>query len=334
MLHPWQTPQPMSEPELRTVMYHRILDRNERPTGNPSLVSAAPAAFDRQMKHLADRYRVVSAQEVLAAFRSGSSLPERAVLITFDDAYRDFGDIAWPTLRKYGLPATVFVPSDYPDHPERSFWWDRLYRAFSRTQALSVRARSLGLLPLDSVEARTASLRLVQERVKQLPHADAMGLVDDLCRDLQSDVESIASVLTWHELRSLAADGVTIGGHTRSPAALDRLPVQDVREEVRGCRADITRELGTPPSLFAYPFGLLNNIAVEAVREAGFELAFGWLEEGGPIRSVDTLRLPRMNITPRTSPLVFRLRLLRIGSYIDTLRNSRTRGRRRHATPA
>lgn len=324
----------MSDMALRTLMYHRILDQDARATANPSLVSAVPAEFDRQMRHLGRNYRVVSADEVVAAVRGARPLPERAVLVTFDDAYRDFGEIAWPIMRKYGLPATVFVPSDYPDHPERSYWWDRLYHAFSRARASSVSAGRLGLLRLDGYEARMANLRLVQQRVKQLPHGDAMRFVDDLCHALESDFESGPSVLTWQELRALAADGVTIGGHTRSHAALDRLSVPEVHEEVQGCRDDLARELGTPPSVFAYPFGSHDHAAVEAVRQAGFELAFTCLDGHSHLDAIDPLRLRRMNITPRTSQLIFRLRLLRIGSYIDVWRNSRKQNGSYDAIPA
>jgi peptidoglycan/xylan/chitin deacetylase (PgdA/CDA1 family) len=286
------------------------------------------------MQHLARHYRVVSADEVVASVGSGQALPERAVLITFDDAYRDFGDIAWPILRRYGLPATVFVSSDYPDHPKRSYWWDRLYRAFSRTRASTVAAPMIGPLALDTVQTRMASLRTVQERVKQLPHADAMDLVDELCREVEHDPEPTNSVLGWPELRSLASDGVTVGGHTRSHAALDRLPQQDLQDEIRGCRSDLARELGAAPEVFAYPFGAHNDAAVAAVRDAGFAVAFTCLDGHSHLRATDPLRLRRTNITPRTTALIFRLRLLRLGSYIDMWRNSRKRGRRHHATPA
>jgi peptidoglycan/xylan/chitin deacetylase (PgdA/CDA1 family) len=324
----------MSETRLRTLTYHRILDGDAAAKVNPSLVSASPAAFDRQMAHLRRHYRVISADDVVAALRFRRPLPDRAVLITFDDGYRDFGDTAWPILRKHRLPATVFVASDYPDHPERSFWWDRLFRAFSRARVPSVHANGLGFLRLDAPETRMASLRTVQERLKRLPHADAMRLVDDLCRDLDARIEPAASVLTWKELRGLYDDGVSIGGHTRSHPAMDRLDAESVAEEVRGCRADIARHLGMTPTVFAYPFGAHNDVAVEAVRDAGFEAAFTCLDGHSDLETTDPMRLHRTNITPRTSTLIFRVRLLRIGAYIDVWRKSRTGGGRQHAAMA
>ena len=85
------------------------------------------------MRHLQRRYRVVSLAGVLEAARRRTPLPARAVLVTFDDAYRDFLDAAWPILEKHRIPATMFVPTAYAAEPERSFWWDRLHRCFTNT---------------------------------------------------------------------------------------------------------------------------------------------------------------------------------------------------------
>ena len=83
------------------------------------------------MGYLARHYEVVSLEEVLKAVEKETCLPKRAILITFDDAYCDFTDYAWPILRRLRLSATIFVPTAYPNQPYRGFWWDRLHRAFS-----------------------------------------------------------------------------------------------------------------------------------------------------------------------------------------------------------
>lgn len=315
-------------------MYHRILARGDMASGNPSLISGEPVEFDRQLRHLARWYRVVSAGEVIEAYADGRPLPERAVLITFDDAYRDFGEVAWPILRKYGFPATVFVATAYPDHPERRFWWDRLYGAVFTTRAKSICVAGCGLLYLDTVEARLRTLRRTQQIVKRLPHEDAMRLVNHLCEELGGAGDEEGCVLSWRELRSLAAEGVTIGGHTRTHPALDRLTPATVRDEVRGCREDLTRALGTRPFAFAYPFGAHDEAAVEAVREAGFALAFTCLDGHARVGTTDPLRLPRTNITARTSSFLFRVRLLRLGAYVDAWRNGAVRREARNAASA
>lgn len=310
----------MNRPLLRVLAYHRVL---EPAPGAPhdSVVSATPGDFARQMRHLAESYDVVSASEVLDAVRGRWRLPDRAVLVTFDDAYRDFAETAWPIMRRYGLPATVFVPTGFPDRPEREFWWDRLHRAFASTSRRSLEWAPLGSLPLGTPEDRRASLRRVQSHLKGAAHDAAMRGVERLCVELGGAPPAGGSVLGWDELRELARDGVALGAHTRSHPALSRLPPGEMRDEVLGSRDDLRREIGEVLPIFAYPFGAYDDRVVEAVREAGFELAVTCLDGRNRLGSTDPLRLHRTNVTRRTSPFVFRLRLLGPVSYLDAWRH-------------
>src|SRR5580698_8575584 len=132
---------------LRVLAYHRVAELKDPLTDDPSL-SASPAGFAAQMRHVAKYYHPVAMPEVLDAIERNLPLPERAVLITFDDGYADFAEIAWPILKQFRLPATVFVPTAYPDHPELAFWWDRLYQAFARTTQTVLRNSPLGALAI------------------------------------------------------------------------------------------------------------------------------------------------------------------------------------------
>ena len=311
---------------LRVVTYHRVLASHATPTPNPSLVSATPETFAAHMRHLARRYRVVGADEVAFAYRERRALPERAVLVTFDDAYRDVGEVAWPILRRLGLPATVFVATAYPDSA-RTFWWDRLFLAIDRTARCELTETALGRLPLHTPEARRACLRALQGHVKALPHAAATRFVDEVCEVLGLRAAPPSDVHGWDELRQLAADGMTIGAHTRTHPALDRLTRAEAAAEIAGSRDDLRRELGATPSVFAYPFGAHDAEVVEAVREAGFAVAVTCLDGHNGVPGRDPLRLCRTNVTPRSSPAVFALRLTSVGAHIDRLRH-RTAKRR------
>ena len=64
----------------------------------------------------------------IAMFQQFSQLfAVRVVVAFFDDGYLDFAEHAWPTLQSLGIPAVLFVPTAFPDHPGPGFWWDRLY---------------------------------------------------------------------------------------------------------------------------------------------------------------------------------------------------------------
>ena len=93
---------------LRVLMYHKV---NDLPNNRMSM---PVARFDEQMEQLRKLgYVVVDLDAVIAHYREGAPLPEGAVLITFDDGYRDNLVNAAPVLAKHGYPGVQFVPIAY-----------------------------------------------------------------------------------------------------------------------------------------------------------------------------------------------------------------------------
>ena len=306
---------------LRVLAYHRISDPTRASMLDPRLISATPEIFERQMAYLARDYRVVSIEDVLNAIECGSRLPDKAVLITFDDAYVDFASNAWPILKTYRLPVTVFVPTAYPDQPERAFWWDRLYWAFFHTSKTELAASPIGPLPLETNEARRNGLRKLQIYMKSLAHQQAMALTDEVCSELGIEKTSYKSALSWEELRQLAREGVTLGAHTQTHPILTQLEPGQIRAEVAGSQQDLKREIGKVLPVFCYPNGNCNEVVTNILGEAGFVAAFTMRSGQNDLGSADHLRLCRTSINKRTSPLIFRLRLLPLFGHVDRWRN-------------
>jgi len=327
---------------LRILAYHRVAELRDTPAVDSRTVSATPEGFVLQMKHLARFYRIVSMPEVLEAVEKGRPLPKRAVLITFDDAYADFAEIAWPILKQFRFPATMFVPTACANQPERALWWDRLYQAFAATTRTEIDVPGLGRLPLggqvdgksekqiphcarDDNREKRKSLRAIQNHLTTIPHSEAMRLVDSLCDELGLSRAQGGSVLTWNRLRELAREGLTLGSHTRTHPIMTQATLEQVREEVQGSQEDLQREIGVCLPIFCYPNGNHNDAVVSVLREQGIRLAFTTL--GGPnnLGSLDPLRLPRTVIMPRTTPAIFCLRLLRWGIQLDAWRDRKQR---------
>jgi peptidoglycan/xylan/chitin deacetylase (PgdA/CDA1 family) len=101
---------PEGDRPLRVLMYHKVNDMPDNPTTVPVGV------FDDQLGRLEELgYTVVDLDAVLDHYTQSAPLPEKAVLITFDDGYRDTLENALPVLQKYGYPAVIFVPVAYMD---------------------------------------------------------------------------------------------------------------------------------------------------------------------------------------------------------------------------
>jgi peptidoglycan/xylan/chitin deacetylase (PgdA/CDA1 family) len=98
------------------LCYHRL-------GSQPSRLVVSAAAFDAQMEHLANNgYRVVPLRDLRAFLEGGAALPSRAVVITFDDGYASTFEIAFPVLKRYNLPATVFLYTDFTGAPDALSW--------------------------------------------------------------------------------------------------------------------------------------------------------------------------------------------------------------------
>jgi peptidoglycan/xylan/chitin deacetylase (PgdA/CDA1 family) len=94
-------------PSLRILIYYKV---NAVP-GNT--LSTTPELFAWQMRFLKDHYTVISPAQLTSAVKTGATLPRNAVLITFDDGYRDVYDNAYPILKQMGFKAFIFPATDY-----------------------------------------------------------------------------------------------------------------------------------------------------------------------------------------------------------------------------
>ena len=110
----WVDGQSAALPGLGTVpvlAYHRL---SEGEAGSQNRYHLAPAAFEAQLQWLHDNgYKTLTLEAFRACVWDGVPCPDQSVLITFDDGYRDTFEIAVPLLERYGMSATIFLPTAY-----------------------------------------------------------------------------------------------------------------------------------------------------------------------------------------------------------------------------
>ncbi len=88
-------------------MYHSLDDG-----GSP--ISVAPSIFALQMQTLQQRgVNVISLGQLVDGLTNGEPLPDRSVVLTFDDGFENVYQLAFPILQQYGFPATVFLVAGY-----------------------------------------------------------------------------------------------------------------------------------------------------------------------------------------------------------------------------
>ena len=175
------------------LMYHEVAGRAD--TASP--LAVAPESFAQHLAALADRgYTTITAATLAAAWSGGASLPERPVVITFDDGFADFHQAALPLLAEHGFTATVFVTTGWiadagppaPSRPGRMLTWQQL--AESAAAGIEIAAHTRTHPQLDQLPAaRLAeelglSRRLLEDRlgVAVAGMAYPFGYSDDAVR--------------------------------------------------------------------------------------------------------------------------------------------------------
>lgn len=104
------------------LMYHRVLQPSEiRPDLDPGMFVSAPA-FELQLRHLSRTYQLVHLDDILSWMDGRTSFERPACAITFDDGWQDNYRNAFPLLRRFGAPATVFLITSQIGEPDMLTW--------------------------------------------------------------------------------------------------------------------------------------------------------------------------------------------------------------------
>lgn len=96
---------------IPVLMYHEVIPVR---TARSNWYDCSVSEFEEQMQFLADQGAVpISIQDLYDHLTTGKPVPEKAVVITFDDNYQGFYDNAWPILKRYNFPAAMFVHTGF-----------------------------------------------------------------------------------------------------------------------------------------------------------------------------------------------------------------------------
>jgi peptidoglycan/xylan/chitin deacetylase (PgdA/CDA1 family)/CelD/BcsL family acetyltransferase involved in cellulose biosynthesis len=255
-LRPSNSPLPIrwrraSTPKFVILTYHRV------GSGGVPLYSALePRVFEAQMQFLRQRYRIVSL-DTLAEELANPGPAEQSVAITFDDGYRDVYTHAFPVLKKYQIPATIYLTAD-AINTNTVAWYDRVFLVLSvapgnKLDLLLERPRRF-LLPTPATRLQAAEEIISYLRI--LPNEERKQFCSKLERLVPLPDEGVTNrMLTWEQIQEMQRGGVSFGSHTLTHPAISRLDPAALEEELRDSKSRLEERLGMPVMDFAYPFG-------------------------------------------------------------------------------
>lgn len=267
--------------------------------------------FEEQIRYLANNFRCVSLADLVNGIHEQRIEPY-SVALTFDDGFANNYTTAYPILRKYNVPATIFVVASYVGSPNL-IWPETVACILASTKSQNILLDG-DCHPLASSNDKASTYRAITRsfRAHHPDHYnDRLELLMQLC-DVQSDEIRDSSIyeqfrmLDRPEINELAASGlVEIASHTLNHWRLTQLTHEQAKHEITESKRLLEESTGIVRYL-AYPYGGKENdfndehrqIAVQAGYDAIFACANNTITT-----TSDVYELPRVSIgTDITKP--------------------------------
>ena len=275
------------------LFYHRVANLSS----DPQLLSVSPHHFAEHLEHVCKYYHPMSLLELVRAL-AAKRVPNRAVVITFDDGYADNLWNAKPLLDRYDVPATIFVATGYAVQ-NREFWWDELEKILLLPErlpsslALNVNGEYYAW-DLHETEERSTLRWDVTMEFCPSPRYKVYKELQRLLRPLDNtgqhqvlnalalwagvsrDEHPANRTLNHDELKALDEGKIEIGSHSITHPLLSKQPLEVQKREIAVSKRYLEDILGHSVNSFSYPYGgedAADENTEKIVREAGYEMA-------------------------------------------------------------
>jgi len=292
-------------------MYHRIHDRGDG-TG------ISRKNFEQQMEFIKGKMTPVSLIDIIDWLLKKKTIPQRAVAITFDDGYEDNFINGYPILRKFDIPATIFLTTGHIE-TTRVFWWDKVNEIIRKTKRPYINLKdfqgfaqngyiySPRAIMLNSGQSKIHAMKTITELFKTFEYNrinEAVALLQEII-DVEVQEISYPPMLNWRQVREMSNNGIDFGAHTVTHVNLAEAGLKEAKKEIITSKESIEEKINRSVQGFAYPYGIerhYNGTIINMVTEAGFKYACT-AEKGIALPKDKLYELPRISMSNAQLPL-------------------------------
>ncbi len=271
--------------ELTVLMYHGVLpDHVEQ--GENNWLQVRESSFRQQMEHLNKYYQVVSLENAYDGLHYlHSDRPK--VAITFDDGYRNNYTTAYPILKEFNFPATIFLVTGLVD-TNHIMWYDRLLLAMTKW----------GYSPA-YIDATIESFKGHHPHSIDAAVDGSLAVLDkfgELSPDFFNDYIETYGYLTLDQVKEMDSDQwVTLGSHTHNHEIITRLNLDEVRTTLAEADKFFEDHDFIQSEVFCSPNGNFKQDHVDIFQDLGFDYHVTTRPGKWKI-SMEDYRIPRIGI--------------------------------------
>lgn len=234
--------------------------------------------FSKQMECLASHFNICSLEDIVERLKI-KDVPDNAVVITFDDGYRDIYLNAFPILKRLSIPATIFLATGSIDS-RKILWYDKVFSAFRETQEpfLEGYGNNAKRYTLGTLEEKLVAQEEVLLFLRSISDSEKSFWINLLIEKLRVEDRKEAPdlMLTWEDVQVMYKSGISFGAHTVTHPILSRISNDKARAEIYESKEIIEEKLGTTVKTFAYPNGGkedFNEVTKKILKDAGYTCA-------------------------------------------------------------
>ncbi len=265
---------------VNIMAYHRVVNdisKAEREAIYGIVISAD--TFRHHCELLKRSFDVVSLGTAMHFLESKRRVARPLAVITFDDGYLDFYEVAFPILNELGLPATVFLPTaqigqDKPLAHDRIYWL--LDQSLDRPQTIIDVLRQSGISKVADREVNRGNLLGLTNALVYLPHAIREDIIIRLENEIGPRFREYPieyRLLDWDMVREMDRKGITFGSHTANHVVLPLETGDVISHEINSSKKLLEQQLGNKVYSFAYPNGEYTDEIRRVTEAAGFTVA-------------------------------------------------------------
>lgn len=252
-------------PRALVLAYHRVINL----ANDWQLLAVSPKNFEEQLRVLKDEYVPVTVKALTEGLREGK-IQDKAVALTFDDGYLDNFEFALPLLKKYEVPATIYISTHFTEHDDE-FYWDKLEYICSqgKEDQWDVTKKCCESYHVDYLKLCDAlkPLSVYQRRVKIHELITKESLIRRKSHSHMNPMQ--VKECNKHEL-------IEIGAHTVNHLSLANFSKEVQVKEIIASKKYLEKVIESEVLGFAYPYGSIkdfNENSMKIVKENSFNYA-------------------------------------------------------------
>ncbi len=237
---------------FQILAYHRVL-----PQKDPFAIGLTTTdVFEKQIIALRKYFKIIPLSKLIMDITTNKVEPN-SLCITFDDGYSDNYQHAYPILKKYDIPATIFLSTDFIGN-NSVLWFDRVLQVIKNTKVSSIHINEISdkNFDLKGIKQKTLAVNEILELLKGYEPDKRDSIIDKLAESCETTLSKENELmLTWKQVNQMWNDGIEFGAHTKSHPILSKLDETDLINEIVGSKEDIELKTNKSVQVFAYPNG-------------------------------------------------------------------------------